>query len=76
MHSSWESVCVGGGDGGVIGVLAKFFWGGTWGCQKILELAPFSCFILFYDQILRTLPPFPLPHPVCIYDFNNHKNMY
>jgi len=36
---------------------AKFFQGGTWGCQKISG-GPFDTFFAFNDQILLTLPPF------------------
>jgi len=41
-----------------IGVLAKFFWGGTGSCQKIYGGPLFRVLLHFYNQICRT--PLPL----------------
>jgi hypothetical protein len=33
----------------------KSFWGGTWGCEKIMGGPLFSCFLHFYDPIFQSL---------------------
>jgi hypothetical protein len=53
-------------------VIFKFFWGGTWSCEKIWEGVLYFCVLLhFYVTIFQSLlrgymrcPPPPL---VCIY---------
>jgi hypothetical protein len=57
MHSSWKSR-------GSLGFLAIFFWGGTWGCQKI-EGPLFHVLLHLGTNFVGPypLPPAPPPSP-------------
>ncbi len=62
MHSSWKSR-----GGGVLVFFGKFFWRGTWGCEKISGGGSFL--LHFYVEVFKNLytgfmrcPP---PPPLC-----------